>query len=137
MLRLSEKAVFTQVCIKDSRELTKHDVVNMLKTIEASPHRKIIVTHGTYTMPDTARFLKRHLKRHDQTIVLTGSMIPLEGFSPSDGGFNLGYAVAQMQILPAGIYVCMNGSVFEPDEVQKLLNEGRFVSLFNPGSSKK
>ncbi|MFA5352351.1 MAG: asparaginase domain-containing protein [Candidatus Gracilibacteria bacterium] len=131
MLKLYEKVKFTQVCMKDSRELTKADLQKILKTVEKSPYSKIIITHGTYTMPDTARFLKNNLKKKNQTIILTGSMIPLEGFSPSDGGFALGYAIAQIQILPAGIYVCMNGKVFNPDEVVKVLSEGRFSSVFN------
>lgn len=92
--------------------------------------QKIIITHGTYTMPDTARYLKANLKRDDQTIVFTGSMIPLTGFSPSDAPFNLGYSIAKIQDLPAGIYVCMNGRVFSPNEVVKFLYGGRFVSVF-------
>jgi len=131
MLKLYNKTVFTQVCMKDSRELTKADLKNILKTVEKSSCSKLIITHGTYTMPDTARFLKENLKRKDQTIIFTGSMIPLEGFSPSDGGFNLGYAIAQAQVLPEGIYVCMNGNVFSPEEVIKVLHEGRFESVFN------
>ncbi len=131
MLKFYEKTAFTQVCMKDSRELTKADIGKILRVVEKSPHAKVIITHGTYTMPDTARFLKKNLKRKGQTIIFTGSMIPLEGFSPSDGGFNLGYAIAQAQVLPEGIYVCMNGNVFSPDEVIKVLHEGRFESVFN------
>lgn len=77
--------------MKDSRQLGENDRKEILKAIEESPSNKIIITHGTYTMPDTARYLKANLKRNDQTIILTGSMIPIKGFSPSDGTFNLGY----------------------------------------------
>lgn len=130
-LKLYEKVEFTEVCLKDSRELTKKDLQTILKTIEKSPYKKIIITHGTYTMPDTARYLKNNLTRKDQTIVFTGSMIPLLGFTPSDAPFNLGYAIGKIQDLSAGIFVCMNGKVFLPEEVAKLLYEGKFISVFN------
>ena len=81
-------------------------------------------------MPDTARYLKANSKRKDQTIILTGSLIPISGFSPSDGPFNLGYAIAKLQDLTAGIYICMNGKVFSSEEVFKVIKEGRFSSIF-------
>lgn len=130
-LKLYFESHFTEVCMKDSRHLDGHDRKKILDTVEKSFSTKIIITHGTYTVPDTARYLKANLKRNDQTIVLTSSMIPIRGFSPSDGPFNLGYAIAQVQILKSGIYVCMNGRVFTPEEVVKVINEGRFVSIFN------
>lgn len=117
--------------MKDSRQLTEAGRKEILKVIKESPHQKIIITHGTYTMPDTARYLKANLKRNDQTIILTGSMVPIKGFAPSDGTFNLGYAIAQVQTLKPGIYVCMNGRVFTPEEVLKLIQEGRFASIFS------
>lgn len=129
-LKLHEKIEFTEVCMKDSRDLTESDLKNIIKVIQESPHKKIVITHGTYTIPDTSRYLKANLKRRDQTIVFTGSLIPLTGFSPSDASFNLGYSIAKVQDLSPGIYVCMNGKVFEPDEVAKLIYEGRFISIF-------
>ncbi|MBU1032110.1 asparaginase [Patescibacteria group bacterium] len=130
-LRLYEKCSFTEICMKDSRAIDQNDRNKLLKIIEESPDQKIIITHGTYTMPDTARFLKANLKRNDQVIILTGSFIPIKGFSPSDGPFNLGYAVAQLDKLQPGIYVCMNGKTFNPEEVIKLMSEGTFTSIFN------
>lgn len=129
-LKLYEDTEFTEVCMKDSRALTKNDIQKVLDTIEKSSHKKFIVTHGTYTMPDTANFLKANLKRTDHIIVFTGSMIPLMGFAPSDASFNLGYSISQIQNLSNGIYVCMNGKTFSPEEVMKLLYEGRFTSIF-------
>lgn len=82
-------------------------------------------------MPDTARYLKANLKRNNQTVILTASMIPLKGFAPSDASFNLGFALAQVETLPAGIYVAIQGKVFQPEEVIKLVGEGRFTSIFN------
>lgn len=129
-LKLYHKSEFTTVCMKDSRELKREDLKNVLKTVEESEHAKIIITHGTYTMPDTARFLKANLKRDDQTIVLTASVIPISGFAPSDGPFNLGYALAKLEDLEPGIYVAINGKVFSPDEVMKVMSEARFASIF-------
>ncbi len=130
-LKLYHNAEFTTICMKDSRELKREDLETILKTIEESPHDKIIITHGTYTMPDTARFLKANLKRTDQTIILTGSAIPISGFSPSDGPFSLGYAVAKLETLEPGVHVAINGRVFTPEEVMKVMSEARFTSIFN------
>ncbi|MFZ2979054.1 MAG: asparaginase domain-containing protein, partial [Candidatus Magasanikiibacteriota bacterium] len=91
---------------------------------------RIIITHGTYTLPDTARYIKAQLKNNNKTIIFVCSMIPLMGFSPTDAGFNLGYAVAKSQELEPGIYVCMNGRIFEPGEIVKILSEGRFGSIY-------
>lgn len=129
-LKLYQKTEFTTVCMKDSRELKSEDLQNVLKTINESKHKKIIITHGTYTMPDTARFLKANIERNDQIIILTASMIPINGFSPSDGPFNLGYSIAKLENLDPGIYVAMNGRIFSPEEVMKVISEARFTSIF-------
>lgn len=129
-LKFFEEFKFTEVCMKDSRAITEDDRKNILKAIEESNATKIIITHGTYTMPDTARFLKDHLKRSSQVIVLTGSMVPIKGFDFSDGSFNLGFAFAQTQVLKPGVYVCMNARSFTPDEVAKNIAEGKFYSVF-------
>lgn len=130
-LKLYNETTFTEICMKDSRSLNESDHKEILKTLEKTPSQKIIITHGTYTMPDTARYIKANLKRNDQTIILTASMIPIKGFSPSDGTFNLGYSLAQVQTLSPGIYVAINGKIFNPDEVIKIISEGRFASIFN------
>jgi L-asparaginase len=131
-LDLYSELDFVEVCLKDSRELTQADVQKVVETVEKSKIKNIIITHGTYTMPDTARYLQVNLKRKDQTIILTGSMTPLKGFEPSDASFNLGYAVSKVQELKPGIYICMNGATFTPDEVAKSLSEGKFYSIFKP-----
>ena len=117
--------------MKDSREIDENDLRKMLETLEQSPNTRNVLTHGTYTMPDTARYLKANLQRKDQTIILTGSMIPIKGFAPSDGPFNLGFAISEVQHLPPGVYIAMNGRIFDADEATKIISEGRFVSLFN------
>lgn len=128
VLKLYEELVFTEVCMKDSREIDSEDRRNVLETIEQSESKRIIITYGTYTLPDTARYLQANYEITNKVIVFVGSMIPLEGYMPSDAWFNIGYAVAKSQDLPPGIYVCMNGRVFTPDGVIKLLSEGRFGS---------
>lgn len=129
-LKFSEEIKFSEICMKDSRAIDEQDRKDVLKAIEESDAKKIIITHGTYTMPDTARYIKQNLKRNDQTIVLTGSMVPIKGFDFSDGPFNLGYAFAQLQDLKEGVYVCMNAKVFSPEEVAKNIEEGKFYSVF-------
>src|SRR3989344_4731931 len=120
----------TEICMKDSRALRDADRRKILQAVEKSRCKQIIITHGTYTMPETARYLKIHLKRKDQTIVFTGSFIPMTGFTPSDAPFNLGYAFAKVQELFPRSYVCMNGEVFTPEEVEKIVEQGRFASIF-------
>ena len=115
--------------MKDSRSITKVDLKKLLRTVEKSPYKNIIITHGTYTMPDSARFLQANLKRNDQTIILTGSMLPMAEFIMSDGAFNLGYAIGRIDNLPTGAHVCMNGKVFDSTEVIKVISEGRFSSI--------
>jgi L-asparaginase len=116
--------------MKDSRQLTEKDMKNILKTIKKSHSKRLVITHGTYTMPDTARYLKQNLGKINKTIVFTGSLVPLEGFTNSDAPFNLGYSLAKVKDLPVGIYVCMNGRIFEPEEIMKLIYGGQFVSIF-------
>ena len=116
--------------MKDSRSLTTDDRKKNVAAIDNAKEKKIIITHGTYTMPDTARYIKANSKRKDIIIILTGSMIPLEGFTPSDAPFNIGYALGRLNDLKAGVYVGMNGKIFNPDECIKMLNEGRFASIF-------
>ena len=125
-----DKLGYTEICMKDSRQLDSSDLQVIQETIESNYYNKFIITHGTYTMPDTARFLEARLERKRVTVVLTGSTIPLIGFSPSDGGFNLGYAVSQVRQLPSGVYVCMQGETFKPGEVAKDMKRGRFYSIF-------
>lgn len=129
-LDLYEKIQFSEICLKDSRNLTQADIQKVLGEVEKSPSTKVIITHGTYTMSDTARFLKANLKRKDQVIILMGSMTPLKGFEPSDASFNLGYTVSKVQELTPGVYLCMNGKTFTSDEVAKSLSEGKFYSIF-------
>ncbi len=95
---------------------------NCLKTTE----EKIIITHGTDTMVETARVLAEKVK--GKTIVIVGAMIPYK-FGSSDGLFNLGSALAFVQILPAGVYIAMNGRYFKWDNVRKNKQVGGFEEI--------
>ncbi len=125
-LNLYQTFAYTQLFLKDSNKITGKDRTLLLNTIEKSRYKKIIITHGTYTMPDTARFLENNLKRKDQRIILTGSMMPLTEFSASDAPFNLGYSIASMKTLEKGVYVCMNAKIFPAKKVVKMISKGKF-----------
>lgn len=130
LVGLKGKSVFTQICMKDSRNLEKSDLKKVLETVRNGQYKKIIITHGTYTMPDTVRFLEANLGKTDKTIILTGSLIPMEGFTPSDAPFNLGFSIAKLDSLSPGVYISMHGKIFLPKEVAKNMGEGKFYSIF-------
>ncbi len=129
-LALYEKLKFTEICMKDSRALTSNDIKKICAVVEKSACKKVVITHGTYTMPDTARYIKTNLKRKDQKIVLTGSMIPLNGFNFTDAPFNLGFSIAALELIDNGVYLAFNGKIFTPEEVAKDFPKGRFYSMF-------
>ena len=115
--------------MKDSRNLTENDMNNVVKTIKKSKEKYFIVCHGTYCMPDTARYLAARLKKHNKIILFTGSMVPI-GFFNSDAMFNLGFSISEIFHLKSGIYVSMNGKIFLPNEIAKLISQGQFISIF-------
>ena len=110
----------------DSLEMTDLDRELIVEHCEKSPEDKIIITHGTDTMPLTAQLLASRIK--NKTIVLTGAMVPYK-FGSSDGLFNLGSALAFVQTLPPGVYVAMNGRFFDASNVRKNKLTGLFEEL--------
>jgi L-asparaginase len=110
----------------DSLDLTDSDREIILDQCLKSPEKRIVITHGTDTMVDTARFLGPRIT--DRTIVLTGAMVPYT-FGSSDGLFNLGSALAFAQTLNFGVYIAMNGHSFTWDNVIKNRQLGRFEQL--------
>jgi L-asparaginase len=110
----------------DSLEMTEQDRAVVADNCNRAEESKIIITHGTDTMADTARYLAD--KVPGKTIVITGAMIPYK-FGSSDGLFNLGSAMAFVQSLPKGVYVAMNGKYFNWDNVRKNRNTGQFEEL--------
>ncbi len=110
----------------DSLEMTEQDREIILTHCQKSPSDRIVITHGTDTMVETAQFLAEQVK--DKTIVITGAMIPIV-FGSSDGLFNMGAAFAYVQTLDHGIYIAMNGQYFDYDNVRKNKAKGLFETL--------
>ncbi len=107
---------------KDSLHITADDRELIRRTIAQQPHRHVLVTHGTDTMVETAQVL---LEIPDKVIVLTGALNPAR-FQGSDAVFNIGCAVGALQTLPDGVYVAMNGRVWDPRHVRKNRAANRF-----------
>jgi L-asparaginase len=110
----------------DSLDMTDADRELIASNCRDAPEQNIVITHGTDTMVATARVLAETVPA--KTIVLTGAMIPI-AFGSSDGLFNLGGALAVAQVLPPGVYVAMNGRVFDWDNVEKNRDTGVFEAL--------
>jgi len=134
MLRLGRCRVdvsVRQLMMIDSLEMTDADRQAIADTCQRSPESRIVITHGTDTMVETAMTLAKTLGPpeggHDQpkTIVLTGAMVPY-AFGSSDGLFNLGSALSFAQALPPGVYIAMNGRAFAWDDVRKNRESGVF-----------
>jgi L-asparaginase len=127
MLRLGRCRVPVAVdaaMLKDSLEMTDADRASIADRCRACAEDRIVITHGTDTMVETAAVLARLVP--GKTIVLTGAMIPY-AFGSSDGLFNLGSAISYAQVLPPGVWVAMNGTHFAWDDVTKDRAAGVFV----------
>ncbi len=112
----------------DSLDMTEADRELIHHQCIKSPSDKIILTHGTDSMVQTAEYLSKR-KIADKTIVITGAMVPYAFGGSSDGFFNLGAALAFVQILPPGAYIAMNGRYFKWDQVVKNKKTGFFEEL--------
>lgn len=112
----------------DSLEMTSADREIIVHNCRRSVHDRILITHGTDKMVHTASYLAS-ANIEGKTIVLTGAMIPYAFGTSSDGFFNLGSALAFVQILPPGVYVVMNGRYFPWDRVQKNTKTGFFEEI--------
>ena len=113
----------------DSLHMTDDDRQIILRQCRRVPEHRIVITHGTDTMAQTAAMLAEAIT--DKTIVLTGAMIPYK-FGSSDGMFNLGSALAFAQTLPPGVYVAMNGHYFFSGRVRKNRKTGMFEEAEGP-----
>lgn len=115
----------------DSLEMQDADRSIIVYSCSKTPADKILLTHGTDRMVDTARLLAE-AAIPGKTIVLTGAMIPYAFGTSSDGFFNLGSALAFVQVLPPGVYVVMNGRYFDWNNVRKNRQTGTFEELEPP-----
>ncbi|MEA5098243.1 MAG: asparaginase domain-containing protein [Burkholderiaceae bacterium] len=109
--------------LMDSLDMQQADRTRVLDACRRAPETAIVITHGTDTMRETATVLGE--TQLAKTIVLTGSMIPFE-MTESDAMFNFGFACAAAQTLPHGVYVAMNGQIFDWNKVQKNRKAGLF-----------
>ena len=128
MLRLGRSRVEVSIrtlMMIDSLDMTDADRDVIVRHCAQCADSRIVVTHGTDTMVDTAAALARGVP--GKTIVLTGAMIPY-AFGSSDGLFNLGSALSFAQVLPPGVYIAMNGQHFTWDKVRK----NRETGIFEP-----
>lgn len=110
-------------CQKDSLEITDEDRQKLVDLILNTPSDKIIITHGTDTMMETANFIFSKIKH--KVIILTGAMRP-EQFSNSDASINVGGAIAATQILEAGVYLFMTGILKSCTEIKRDMDTGKF-----------
>ena len=110
----------------DSLKMTKSEKNYIVEKCKKENTHKIIITHGTDTIVETAKILAKEIE--DKTIILTGAMIPIN-FGSSDGLFNLGSALSFVQTLEPGIYITMNGRYFDWDNVKKNKKIGIFERL--------
>ena len=118
---------------KDSLDLTDADRAFVAGRVARAEADRVVLTHGTDTMVETAKAVAEALgPAPAKTVVLVGSLTPAR-FKATDAEFNVGFAVAAVQTLPPGVYIAMNGCVFRPEAVRKNRERNRFEATA-PGS---
>jgi L-asparaginase len=125
LARSTLEVAIETLMMRDSLEITEEHRLLIATRCRQTAEERILITHGTDTMAQTAAFLAARVP--GKTIVLTGAMIPYK-FGSSDGLFNLGSALSFLQVLPVGVYVAMNGRYFHAGHVLKNKETGRFES---------
>lgn len=129
MLRLGRcraEVTIRTVMMMDSLEMSEADRALIVQNCAQAQEDRILITHGTDTMVETAAAIADAVP--GKTVVLTGAMIPY-AFGSSDGLFNLGSALSFAQVLPAGVYIAMNGKWFPWNEVRKNRERGEFEEI--------
>lgn len=112
---------------KDSLDLTDEDRAQIVDAVMDAASDRVIVTHGTDTMVETAKALQERLDGK-KTVVLVGSLTPAR-FRETDAEFNIGVAVGAVQSLGPGVYLAMNGRIFDPENVRKNRSANRFEAI--------
>lgn len=124
-MRVDATVNFQLLQLIDSLSMTDSHREDILAACSNAAENKIIITHGTDRMPETARYLGRH--DIQKVIVLTGAMVPYK-FTGTDALFNLGSAFVAVNYLPNGVYIAMNGRTFTWESVYKDFEAGMFRS---------
>ncbi len=112
--------------LKDSLDMNDNDRAMILEKCKATKEERILITHGTDTMVETAQVLGKSIS--NKTIVLTGAMVPFS-FGKTDALFNLGTALAAVQILSNGVFIAMGGKIFPWNNVRKNKKIGEFENI--------
>lgn len=110
-------------CKKDSQDISEYDRVDLRSLIVEREEKKVLITHGTDTMIETAKALKNI---SGKTIIITGSHLPAT-FKETDADFQLGFAIAAMQLAPEGCYIAMNGQLIAAENCERNLDTGQFI----------
>jgi L-asparaginase len=118
------------ICMKDSRAVTERDRMRLVREIRGQATDRILVPHGTYTMPDTGVYLRTHLEASalQKSIILTGSLIPLHE-PGSDAAESLHFALSVLRDKPSGVWIAMQNRVWDPREVTKDEATGRYKPI--------
>jgi L-asparaginase len=124
LARVTHQFECRELLHKDSLDLADSDRALIVEAVRTSRFTRVVITHGTDTMTQTAQALR---SVEGKTIVLTGALAPAR-FNETDAPFNLGMAFAAAQIAPPGVYIAMNGTLFRGDQVVKDRTQQRFVS---------
>lgn len=124
--RLTLPVTFEALLALDSLDMQDRHRQQIREACERSAEERILIVHGTDTMPETAQVLGQAALK--KTIVLTGAMVPYQ-FTQSDALFNLGFACAAASLAATGVYIAMNGRLFPWDDVTKNRDQGIFQSL--------
>ena len=124
--RLTLPVVFEPLLALDSLDMQDSHRLQIREACERSVEDRIVIVHGTDTMPETAQVLGQAALK--KTIVLAGAMVPYQ-IARSDALFNLGFACAAASLAAAGVYIAMNGQLFPWDDVTKNRNRGVFQPL--------
>ena len=103
---------------KDSLDMTDEDRAELVAALDAVEHDQVLITHGTDTMSESARYIAEHAELGSKVVVLTGAMQPAV-MAHSDAGFNLGAAISALNLLEPGVYISMSGRIFPAHTVRK------------------
>ena len=110
---------------KDSLDMTDEDRAELVAALDAVEHDQVLITHGTDTMSESARYIAEHAELGSKVVVLTGAMQPAV-MAHSDAGFNLGAAISALNLLEPGVYISMSGRIVPAHTVRKDRARGIF-----------
>ena len=115
---------------KDSQDIDDNDRRALVNRIELGPEKRFIITHGTDSLAETAKFVDLPAKKCGATVVLMGSRLP-EAFKGSDASFNFGFSLCAVQHLSEGAHVAMNGVAIAAQQVARDPKSGMWIDEDN------